>query len=72
MQKSLGGGFYGMIAGDGNADGAVSVMDIPNTWIPHAGKKGYYQGDYDANSEVDNKDKNEKWYPNLGAGTQVP
>jgi len=48
------------------------MLDLNDQWKPNAGKKGYYQGDYDANTDVDNKDKNESWYPNLGTGTQVP
>jgi hypothetical protein len=37
-----------------------------------AGTTGYQMGDYNMDTQVDNKDKNDVWYPNNGSGTQVP
>jgi hypothetical protein len=63
-----------MVAGDANADGAVSPVDKTNHWAPQAGKKGYLQTDFNMDNQVDNTDKNNYWYPNFMAGyySQVP
>ena len=71
-QKDLGGGIYGMIGGDGQPDGIIFGPDIFNLWSIEAGTAGYLMGDFNMDTQVDNKDKNDIWYPNNGAGTQVP
>jgi hypothetical protein len=71
-QKDLGGGIFGMMGGDGQPDGAVNMNDVINVWAPAAGTTGYLMGDYNMDTQVDNKDKNDVWYPNNTTGTQVP
>ena len=71
-QKSLDGGYYGMYAGDGDANGTVEVADKNNIWSLQAGKKGYWSGDFDMNGQVMNQDKNDVWYLNLTEQTQIP
>jgi len=69
--KDLGGGVWGMIAGDGNSDGEVDINDKNDPWSIQAGASGYLNGDFDLNSEVNNIDKNDIWMPNIGRGSQV-
>ncbi|MFU8842823.1 MAG: carboxypeptidase regulatory-like domain-containing protein [Bacteroidales bacterium] len=63
---------FGMIAGDGKANGMVNTDDKNLPWVEYAGKKGYLPGDYDLNGQVDNLDKNDLWLINIGTQTQVP
>lgn len=70
-QKNLG-GVYGMYAADGNADGTVNILDITETWSTDAGNSDYLNGDFDLNSQSDNKDKNDIWVGNVNKQTQVP
>ncbi len=71
-QKELAPGVYGMIGGDGNADGVIDNTDKTSIWSIFAGKRGYEAGDYNMNSQVNNKDKNELWFENKGSSSQVP
>ncbi|MCF8405534.1 MAG: right-handed parallel beta-helix repeat-containing protein [Bacteroidales bacterium] len=71
-QKDLGGGVFGLYAGDGNADGIIDETDINNFWKPHAGKIGNYKGDFNMDTHVRNQDKNDYWYPNVGKVGYVP
>lgn len=71
-QKNLGGGYYGMYAGDADGSSQVNASDISPKWETDAAKKGYFGGDMNMDSQVDNKDKNDVWFPNNGAGDQVP
>jgi len=64
-------GIWGMVGGDGDADGQVSNPDINDIWLPDAGYTGYYSGDFNLNTQVANPDKNDLWIPNVGIGTQV-
>ncbi len=63
-----------MVAGDGDSDGVLTDSDRIETWIPSAALKGYFQGDFNLDGQVDNKDKNDLWWPNLQGGyeSQVP
>jgi len=70
--KSLVTGVWGMVAGDGNADGNVGMPDKVDTWNVQGGNAGYLGGDFDLNGIVDNADKIETWTPNNGRGSQVP
>ncbi len=70
--KNLGGGIYGMYAGDGNADGTINLTDKSAVWGFQAGKKGYHSGDFDMNGQVNNQDKNDKWMLNTSYQSQVP
>jgi uncharacterized protein (TIGR02145 family) len=66
--KQLATTFWGMIAGDGNADGQVDNLDKDDIWLSQDNFTGYYSGDYNMDSEVDDDDKIVKWEPNSGAG----
>lgn len=63
-----------MVAGDGYADGNITTPDKYYSWRPNAGKKGYFSGDFNMDSQVNNSDKNEYWDPNndYGYSSQVP
>jgi hypothetical protein len=64
---------YGMVSGDGNADGVISAaLDINSVWNSQAGMNGYLAGDYSMDGQVQNQDKNDRVVPNLGKQSQVP
>ena len=65
-------GIWGMVASDGNADGTVDILDMDDVWKQQAGKKGYKPGDYYLNGQVNNPDKNDIWFINIGSESQVP
>jgi hypothetical protein len=71
-QKDLGGGLFGLYAGDGNGDGTVNNDDKITVWELFAGKRGYQAADYNLDGQVKNQDKNECWFPNTGNSTQIP
>jgi hypothetical protein len=71
-QKLLGGGKWGMMSGDGNGDGDITIDDINNAWKTEAGTKGYLGGDFNMNTQVENRDKNDGVIENLGSSSQVP
>ncbi len=75
--KDLGGGKFGMFAGDADANGQVQNVDKNTHWAPYNGTAGYKapngsSPDFDLNGQVQNTDKNLMWGPNNGLGTQVP
>lgn len=70
--KEISAGKWGMVSGDGNADGLVSNTDKNNVWKVQVGLSGYLAGDFNLNGQVDNNDKALKWKPNSGKGSQVP
>lgn len=72
--KQLEEGVYGMIAGDGNADGSVNISDRELVWRPQNGTAWNYQkrGDFNLDGGVDAGDLNYFWRGNDGAATQVP
>jgi hypothetical protein len=63
-----------MVAGDGNADGEITTTDKTAIWNINAARKGYFSGDFNMDSHVNNKDKNNFWWPNDDDGYvgQVP
>ena len=69
--KEISTGIWGMAGGDGNADGQVNADDKTD-WETQVGTHGYKSTDFDVNSEVDNKDKNDIWLINTGMDCQVP
>jgi hypothetical protein len=71
-QKNLGGGSFGMYAGNGDANAIVNNLDKTNVWAIQAGTSGYKQGDFNMNGSVNNPDKNDKWYWNVGVSSTVP
>lgn len=66
-QKYLGSGIWGMIAGNGLPDNLINEWDKVDSWNFQAGKAGYFQGDFDLDTQVDNSDKDDLWYNNNGA-----
>jgi uncharacterized protein (TIGR02145 family) len=70
-QKDLG-SVYGMFAADGNVDGTIDEFDITGTWATDAGNSGYLNGDFDLDTQADNKDKDDVWLVNEGEECQVP
>ena len=71
-QVDLGNGHFGMIAGDSDGNGVINADDKDINWNNDSGKQGYYNSDLNADSEVDNKDKNDVWEQNFGLQTSVP
>ena len=71
-QVSLGGGKYGMYAGDADKDGTIDQDDIDNVWDVDSGKSGYYRADMNLDGQVENQDKNDVWLPNVGKSDFVP
>lgn len=65
------GGEFGMFAGDINGDGIIDATDIVE-WGNHAGHAGYNSSDADADTQINNLDKNDVWVINLNVETQVP
>ena len=65
-------GKFGMIGGDGNADGIVNLIDREEVWSLQNGTMGYLSGDYDMNSGVNINDANQLWSISNGSVTQVP
>lgn len=71
--KNLGGGFWGMIGGDGDADGKILVSDYFGVWFPFANQLGVYKaGDYNLNSNLLIADIFGIWAPNANLFTHVP
>jgi hypothetical protein len=67
-QKEIGANIWGMVAGNGLADFRIDDLDQTEVWESQAGESGYLQGDYNMDSQVNNKDKDDFWYTNFGAG----
>jgi len=65
-------GIWGMIAGDGDANGEINMNDKNNVWILQAGQEGYNSGDFNLDGQVNNPDKNDLWIQNINAQSQVP
>jgi len=70
--KDLGGGYFGMFAGDANGNGQVQNNDSQNYWVLQNGQSGYKESDFNLNGQVQNNDQENYWVPNNGKGTQVP
>ena len=70
--KEIGTGVWGMIGGDGDADGQIDDPDKDDVWALQAGNSGFLSGDFTMESQVNNNDKNDIWLLNNGEGTQTP
>lgn len=70
--KQIAPGVWGMFGGDGTKDGLVGLTDESPAWEVTAGTKGYLGTDYNLDAQSNNKDKDDIWAPNVGAGSQVP
>ena len=71
VQKDLGGGIFGMYAGNANGDNVIGLSD-KTVWQSQAGDAGYKSADFDMNGQVDNNDKNLLWQSNYGKESGVP
>jgi hypothetical protein len=69
--KDLGGGVWGMAAGDANHDRIIDFNDKA-LWASFAGEAGYFGADLNLDGQTDNSDKNEAWHFNLNMSSQVP
>jgi hypothetical protein len=69
--KNLTGSIWGMVAGDSNHEGIVNLLDKTD-WTSDAGEKGYRVTDFSMDAQVNNVDKNNKWYTNYLKQSQVP
>ena len=63
---------FSFLNADGNADEIIDDLDLQNSWNLQAGETGYKTGDFNLDTQVDNKDKDDIWVPNEGKGRQVP
>ncbi len=70
--KELVSGVYGLVAGDGNADGFIDQLDKTAEWEGSAGYRQYHMADYNCDSQIDNIDKDDFWLPNIVFVGQVP
>ena len=70
--KDLGGGNYGMIAGDGDGNKLIQNSDESNVWRPELNQSGYKDGDFNLDGLVQNTDETNYWKPNLNLASQVP
>lgn len=71
--KNLGGGVYGLMGGDADANQEVKDQDKTGFWNPNVGTNVAYETyDFNMDNTVDNKDKNDIWSINYGKETQVP
>ncbi|MBL0176059.1 MAG: hypothetical protein IPP94_12470, partial [Ignavibacteria bacterium] len=70
--KSLSGGLFGLYAGDGTGNGAITISDRNSVWRPQNGTSGYLQGDYSMSGSVTITDRNSFWRPNNGLSSAVP
>ena len=70
--KEIASGIYGLVGGDGNADGWIDSLDKLNVWEVQSGNAGYIMGDYNLNGQVTNKDKNDIYINNETKNDQVP
>jgi hypothetical protein len=70
--SELGPSVWGMIGGDGDANGTVNNIDKTSFWSILAGKTGYLSGDYNMDGQINNTDKNNVWLNNIDETTQIP
>ena len=70
--KEIGSGVYGMIAGDGDGNGGITIVDRNQFWQLQNGNLGYLSGDFSLDGGVTIKDCNQYWNINNGKASQVP
>lgn len=70
--KDIGGGVFGLIGGDSDANGTIDVADKDNGWSVDAGNKGYFMSDLNLDAEVNNPDKADIWETNVGTTAVLP
>jgi hypothetical protein len=70
--RQLAPGIWGLIGGDSDCNGQISIEDINALWKPNAGHAGYDAGDFNLDGQIDNKDKDDCWQHNYNMECQVP
>ena len=65
-------GIWGMVGGDGNCDGEITIEDKTGVWESDAGNSGYNINDHNLDGQIDNRDKNDYILLNIGKESQVP
>ena len=70
--KEIGSGVFGMIAGDGDGNGGITIVDRNQFWQLQNGNLGYLSGDFNLDGGVTIKDCNQYWNYNNGKASQVP
>ncbi len=71
--QQIGSGVWGMVAGDADRNGIINDNDKNDTtWNIYSGESGYFPFDLNLDGQLNNQDKNNFWFPNLGKGSQVP
>jgi len=69
----LGGGAYGLVAGDADHNGQVQNRDKNEIWDAQVGRSGYaLASDFNLDGESQNRDKNSIWTQSVGAGSFLP
>ncbi len=71
-QKELTPGIFGMIGGDCDANGIIELNDKEVCWTPEAGHTGYLPGDWNLDLQINNPDKDDIWFVNMGLESKVP
>jgi len=71
-QNEIASNIWGLIGGDANSSANVSSEDKTLEWENTVGNSDYIPSDLNLDGQIDNKDKDEFWLPNLGKGTFVP
>jgi hypothetical protein len=62
--KDIGGGYWGMVSGDANADGLLDDNDGIESWYLEVGESGYLGSDVNLDGQSNNLDKNDYWFIN--------
>ena len=70
--KELSPGKWGVLSGDGNADGQINNRDKNDIWLPQTNNSGYFSGDFNMDGEVNENDIEGFWKINAGKGSWVP
>lgn len=70
--KEIATGIFGMISGDCDANGIIEIADKDVCWSPEAGNTGYLPGDWNLDLQINNPDKDETWFVNMGLESKVP
>ncbi len=70
--KQLAPDTWGIISGDGNADGQINNNDKNEIWLGQLNNSGYYSGDYNMDGKVNEIDLAGKWKINSGKGSWKP
>lgn len=68
VQTQLSPSVWGARAADADASKQINNQDKDDIWLNQAGLTGYYSGDLNMNSIVDDEDVLLKWKPNAGNG----